>query len=311
MIILPNSNLKRVVPIIRVEWKWITPFPTLFYFRRSYIMIKFCGVRYRLVSLSRFVVCVMIMLLVIACTILNLTYSNMDTVDAAYGIPTPLIDSVYTFYDEDINISTKNLDEYVNFLYNQLHESLDREDDIRYKYNDVLSAGNKLNETTASIYNEYKYVLEYPSSDFTLNDITMVLGLCNKYYGNNKNFPHLWFSLVQLESSYCSSIKMPKTSTARGWGQVLDRTGQWLYEDELKLGKYNHATMGSNKQINATMSIYYLSKLINQYGVHKALISYNGGEIGERYVNIIAANLKKNSGLSLADIEKPNIICSR
>jgi hypothetical protein len=57
--------------------------------------------------------------------------------------------------------------------------------------------------------------------------------------------------------------------------------------------------MGTDKRINATISINYLSDLVKEYGVQKALIRYNGGELGQKYANIVSTKLEKNSSLTL------------
>lgn len=167
--------------------------------------------------------------------------------------------------------------------------------EIQDKY-DALVKEKAKKESNASIESEYSYVLNYPGSDFTIDDIKMVISL-TKEAGGVLN-PHLWFSLVELESSYNSKLKS-KSSSASGWGQVIKGTGKWVYEDMLHMGTYNHSTMGTNKKINATISIYYLSNLIKEHGVQKALLRYNGGELGQRYVSIVSSKLEKNSSLTL------------
>lgn len=180
---------------------------------------------------------------------------------------------------------------------------------IEKRYNQILAekaavekaqaAKKKQEDEKAAIREEYGYALNYPGSDVTIADVKMVQKLC-KEYGNVVD-PHLWFSLVELESGYNSKAKS-KSSSAAGWGQVIRGTAEWIYEDALKLGNYNHSTMGTNKEINARISIYYLSSLIKEYGVKKALIRYNGGELGVRYANIVSTKLEKNSDLTLKQV---------
>jgi hypothetical protein len=157
-------------------------------------------------------------------------------------------------------------------------------------------------DSDASIKTEFGYALDAPSSDFTVDDIRMVKALSSQYGVN----PHLWLALVDLESSYNS--KEVNSAGARGWGQVIGSTGKWLYEDKLKLGKnYDPVTMGTDKEINARMSMYYLSSLLQKDGdVATALKDYNGGEIGDRYPQIVAKHLKDNAGMSFSDVGKVN-----
>jgi hypothetical protein len=167
--------------------------------------------------------------------------------------------------------------------------------EVQDKYNSLVTE-NKKKEANVSLEKEYGYVLNYPTSDFTIDDIKMIISI-TKEAGGVVN-PHLWFSLVELESGYNSKAKS-KSSSASGWGQVIKGTAKWIYEDSLHLGTYNHSTMGTDKRINATISINYLSDLVKEYGVQKALIRYNGGELGQKYANIVSTKLEKNSSLTL------------
>jgi len=158
-------------------------------------------------------------------------------------------------------------------------------------------------KTDDQLRKEYGYALNYPGSDMTVNDLRMIESLTSQYKVN----PHFWLSLVQNESSYNSKATPPRSanSSARGWGQVLDFTGKWLYQDKLRLGKYNH-DMAFNKETNARMSIYYISQLIKERGgIAGGLNGYYGhSDPNEltRYRNVIAKNLKNNTGLSFNDV---------
>jgi len=171
---------------------------------------------------------------------------------------------------------------------------------LQEKYDTKINEIKQVTKKDVQLYNEFSYAIEFPGSDVTLQDVKMIVDISNK---ENVN-PHVWLSLVELESKY-KSYSRSNRSSASGWGQVLSATGRYLYEDELKLGQYNHSKMGTNKEINAKMSIHYLSELIKDKGsVEKALVSYNGGELGTKYVDIVNKNLKENTGMTLSTIKK-------
>jgi soluble lytic murein transglycosylase-like protein len=175
---------------------------------------------------------------------------------------------------------------------------------LQEKYDAKIEQAKATTKQDVKLYNEYAYAIEYPGSDMTLSDIKMIVNISKEEKVN----PHLWLSLVELESKFKSNARSNR-STASGWGQVLKGTGESLYEDQLKLGNYNHASMGINKEINAKMSIHYLGELINTSGsIERALINYNGGELGEKYANIVKQNLKENTGLTLSKVTKPDPI---
>lgn len=162
----------------------------------------------------------------------------------------------------------------------------------------------KGDDTDEGIRKEFGYALNYSGSDMTVDDIRMIKKL-GAQYGVN---PHLWLALVELESGFNSQAQSSKSS-AKGWGQVLRSTGEWLYEDKLHLGNnYNHNTMALNKEINARMSMYYLASNIKSHkgNIAKALIRYNGNELGQAYPDKVANYLKQNAGLSFADVGNVN-----
>jgi len=154
-------------------------------------------------------------------------------------------------------------------------------------------------DSDEAIIREFGYALRAPQSDMTVDDIRMIKQLCVQYGLD----PHLWLALVEVESGYNSKARSKK-STASGWGQVLKATGKWLFEEKLKLGVYDHDLMGTDKHINARMSIYYLASHIRTYGgnIRKALIRYNGSELGEEYANRVERNLFKNTGRMLSQV---------
>lgn len=203
----------------------------------------------------------------------------------------------YIYQNGDINISANDKDEYIKKLEESLDKSNDTINDITTKYDSKVNEYKTLTKMDIDLYNEYSYAIEYPKSDVTLDDIKMITRIAKEYDLN----PHLWLSKVELESGYRSYAKS-SSSSASGWGQVIKGTAKWVYENKLKLGTYNHSTMGTNKEINTRISMYYLSSLIKENGVYNGLIRYNGGELGAKYANVIAGKLHNNTGMDFKQV---------
>jgi len=219
----------------------------------------------------------------------------------------------YSFTIGEIEISATSADEALTKLKAQTEAILIEKNSLIDEQQQIISGleekyvkdiyeMKQVTKEEVKLYNQYAYALEYPESDMTIDDLKMIKEITDE---ENINM-HLWLSVVEVESGYRSYVRS-SLSTAAGWGQVLKGTGEFLYEDSLKLGKYNHQKMGTDKEINARMSIHYLAMLIKEKGsIEKALISYNGNELGQRYVTLVNNTLKKNTGMTLNDISIAN-----
>jgi len=165
---------------------------------------------------------------------------------------------------------------------------------------------------------DLSYVLKgaVPGTDATAQDLPMIASIANRFGIN----PHLWIALAETESNLYSKATNPK-STARGWGQILEGTARDIYENKLRLGRYNH-NMAFDKNINATLSMAYLRQMFDTFGgdATKAIIAYNvgpgnvkkgiglhdtggyGAGHGIEYLQRVIRNLKENTGLDLKDV---------
>jgi hypothetical protein len=275
--------------------------------------------RYRVTNKTKFIFSTLFILAIISTALFYVSATVIDYVSAinkqkAYERQQQelkVLKEKYSFTVADINIEATSADEALGKLISEIKIILDEKNGIINQQQETIEAleekyamdiiqVKEVTKKDVQIYNEFSYAIEYPGSDMTLDDIKMIIQICEEEGVN----PHLWLSLVELESGYKSTARSNK-STASGWGQVLRDTGEFLYEKSLNLGKYNHSRMSIDKEINARMSIHYLAMLIKEKGsVEQALISYNGNELGQRYVSIVSSNLKKNSGLTLSSINK-------
>jgi len=168
------------------------------------------------------------------------------------------------------------------------------------------------------VYDDLSYAIRgaIPGTDATASDLIMINSIAERFGIN----PHLWLALAETESNLYSKAVNP-VSSARGWGQLLEDTARGIYENTLKLGKYNH-NMAFDKNINATMSMAYLRQMFDMFGgdATKAIIAYNVGPgnvkkgiglydtggygrgHGREYLERVVRNLKENTGLDLKDV---------
>ena len=193
-------------------------------------------------------------------------------------------------------------------LVTQIEEVKVEKEVINDKYRNAVVSRGQFDRHMYELYKNYEYALTAAKSDITIDYLRMLKEI-SASVSTDPNLMHLWLALIELESQFDSNAKA-KTSTAKCWGQVLDTTAKDVWEKQAYLnngiGTYDSKTMGYNKTIHSKISMKYLASLISQYGVEKGLINYNGGEIGQRYVRIVANNLRKNAGLALTDIHHSN-----
>lgn len=100
----------------------------------------------------------------------------------------------------------------------------------------------------------------------------------------------LIMSIVMVESSGKEKASSSSGSTARGYGQFLKGTGEYVYEDIMENGTYDHS-MAYDGDTNLTMMVHYLDHLtdINDGDLYASLRNYRGkgGEVLNNYINKI------------------------
>ena len=171
-------------------------------------------------------------------------------------------------------------------------------------------------------YDDLTYAItgSIPGTDATASDLRMIKNIADKFGIN----PHLWLALAETESNLYSKASNP-SSSARGWGQLVEGTARGIYENTLKLGKYNH-DLAFDKNLNATMSMAYLRQMFDTFDgdATKAIIAYNVGPgnvkkgigltdtggygpgHGIEYLQKVVKNLKENTGLDIKDVVDPS-----
>jgi len=111
------------------------------------------------------------------------------------------------------------------------------------------------------------------------------------------------FGLFKLESGFREK-SFSKLSSARGFGAFLKSSGEFVYEELLKYGEYNH-DMAFDGYINMEMTAELLDYNMKKYDgdIMKSLIAYNGNELGPRYYDIIDTFLNTETNKTLAKME--------
>ena len=217
-------------------------------------------------------------------------YNNLLEVDNYYKQSINQLEDTIYAKQSSINSLSNNV--------NQLVATIDTLEQEKTEISEKLSVFEQREE----LYNKYEYIVEVGGkrTDLTYEQLAHGETLM-KDRGLN---PHLLFGVVYLESR--GNEKATNTrSTARGYGQFLGSTGKMVYEKMLKKGTYNH-DMAFNGYTNLELGAEYLSYLMKtQNGsVMNSLLLYNGGEIGERYYQIIDNVLRQHGKPSLAQIER-------
>lgn len=105
-------------------------------------------------------------------------------------------------------------------------------------------------------------ITQYKGSDFTFQDFIFLIETCESY-----DVPvDLMMAIMEVESNFKSYAKNPN-STASGYLQILNGTGEWLYalmELEKVYGEYT-PDIRFDKEVNLMMGTYYISILRDSY----------------------------------------------
>lgn len=115
--------------------------------------------------------------------------------------------------------------------------------------------------------------------------------------------PNLLFGIIMVESSADEKLTSDH-STARGYGQILKGTGEFVYSNLLNLGKYNH-NMAFDGNTNIMMMCEYLDYLIKRRDndLYKAIQGYRGKTDVSGYIRGIDKYITQ-SNTSIDEISK-------
>lgn len=178
-------------------------------------------------------------------------------------------------------------------------ETLDSSNAKLIKDNKSLSSDLKKFTKRSELYDKYEYAIYNKSGDRTdlkYDQIATGEELMKKAGID----PDLLFGIIMTESGGNEKASN-STSTARGFGQMLAGTGEYVYEDILNLGTYNHS-MAYNGDTNIRMVVGYLGYLKNtrHMSAYNAVKAYRGVE-PTGYIKTINSYINKK-GNSFAEI---------
>ena len=127
----------------------------------------------------------------------------------------------------------------------------------------------------AELYEEYEYALVYNEerTDITYDQLKTGIDICNEAGVN----PHLLFAFIMAESHGDETAKNIK-STATGYGQLLNSTAKFVYEDLMDNGKGTFiSTLSKDGDTNIEMTARYIAYLKeNNSSIDGIIIAYAG-----------------------------------
>lgn len=178
-------------------------------------------------------------------------------------------------------------------------DTLDSSNAKLIKDNKSLSSDLKKFTKRSELYDKYEYAVYNKSGDRTdlkYDQIATGEELMEKAGID----PDLLFGIIMTESGGNEKASN-STSTARGFGQMLAGTGEYVYEDILNLGTYNHS-MAYNGDTNIRMVVGYLGYLKNtrHMSAYNTIKAYRGIE-PTGYIRTINSYINKK-GNSFAEI---------
>lgn len=164
------------------------------------------------------------------------------------------------------------------------------------QYKDELT---KLRER-AELYDKYEYAIEYDGerTDITYDQLKTGIDICKE----NNIDPNLLFSIIMTESHGIETAKNSE-STATGYGQVLQGTAKYVYENLLENGDGTFkSSMLKDGETNIEITATYIAYLRDNTSTVKELIAGYRGENNEEYYNTIVAKLE-NAGTSVVKVQ--------
>lgn len=153
----------------------------------------------------------------------------------------------------------------------------------------------------AELYDEYEYALVYNGerTDITFDQLKTGIDICNEANIS----PHLLFAFIMTESHGIESAKNPN-STATGYGQILNGTAKFVYEDLMNNGEGTFTNaLSKDGDINIEMTARYIAYLKDHNSnLHDIIVDY-AGEDNPEYIMQIEKWLAK-ADTSISEINK-------
>ncbi len=146
-------------------------------------------------------------------------------------------------------------------------------------------------EEREELFDKYEYAImrkDGSRTDLTYDQIKTVETLADEKGVDTD----LIFSIVMTESSGKEKASN-STSTARGYGQILSGTGEFVYTKLMKAGKYDHS-LALDGDTNLQMMVYYLEYLCDRNSTINGVISnYRGDDSAlPSYISVMNSYLQ-------------------
>ena len=216
--------------------------------------------------------------------------NEYNQVNAAYNTLQATYDGMYDEYEDMYNY-TLECEDTISQMYDILTE-IEAENESLVESNDYYV--DQLDELTkrSELYDKYEYCITYGGerTDITYDQLETVESLCEEK-GVDED---LVLAIVMVESTgdetACNS-----SSSARGYGQFLKSTGEFVYEDLMNAGTYNH-DYALDGTTNLTMMVNLLEYMEDNTSSTTEMIKWyrgEGGSVLTSYINKINSYLSQ------------------
>lgn len=234
---------------------------------------------------------------------------NYDQLNDKYESLTNQYDNLYESYDgiyneymNNINYANKCQDNIVKL--NELVQELTEQSNSLVQSNDEYFALIQQYEQREELFDKYEYAIMRTNG--TRTDITYDQLINLEQVAEEKDIDvDLVLSISMVESEGTEKV-CNSSSTARGYGQILNTTGKFIYEKIMNKGTYNH-DYALNGYTNFEMMVNYLRYLENTNGsnLYATIRNYRGegGSVLSSYIRKID-NYLENCGKSIASLNK-------
>lgn len=245
-----------------------------------------------------------IVFVVIALVLINANTLMAEQLDTA-KLDTLIVQNQKEKLEEDITY----LNEMLTTTKNELAITLSgKNEQINMLYDNIMNltvTNEYLKQDLKSSDEVQAFLLfeQYPYSGIQAEDLLYLQGQIQLYdnLAERDDIIDIVLGIYYVESRF-DPLAASTKSTARGWGQFLRSTAKWIWEDRMGngTGSYNH-DMAFDKQVNMALTCNYLSYLLETYNgdVSRALIAYNGSELGKEYPRKVQEYVMANAGINI------------
>lgn len=171
------------------------------------------------------------------------------------------------------------------------------EEDVTEETSDIINNETYFGYTIEDF--EFLKNIDNEESDIDDDQIQYILDLCNDKGVN----PYLISSIIYTESRGKSDVY--NSENCRGYGGISEVAGEFIYENILEQGEYNH-NMAFDPYTNLSIMINLLDYLMTENDADiKYVVQYYSGTKGEQwYIEYTNDNLERFGGPTLKVIKE-------